>query len=540
MPEDVRLWRFITVQDSAEAIAKLKELKAEMNARGFLTASVDSLAQTGDTLSAFFTLGHQYEWAYLRKGNVPEDFISGTLFREKLFTNRPFLPHEFSKLTAQLLQTAENRGYPFATVSIDSLEILNHEIRGNLNLNRNVFTTIDSVILKGNIRVSQKYLENFLGIKPGMPYSQNVLNKIPTRLRELSFVKVIKPFEIGMRPGKADVYLYLDQRKASNFNGIVGIMPESQTGKTIITGDVELNLINSFKRGEEIHLKWQRLHTRTQELNLDFNYPYMFHTPFGLELGMELYRRDTLFTNLKSRVGTRYSFKGGKYVRLFFENHQSNVISSGAFSINEFIDSRTNLFGVGLNFIDLDYKFNPSRGYFADVSIAAGKKKILKNPKVAEEEYHGMDTETDIYNIEGQTGVYFSIAKRSVILLRLRGAYLLNDQMFKNELYRIGGINTIRGFNEQSVFASGYGVGTAEYRFLLEENSNLFLFYDYGYFEDLSESLRIGATLMGMGAGINFETNAGIFSLTYALGSQANHAFEIRNGKIHFGFISFF
>ena len=287
-------------------------------------------------------------------------------------------------------------------------------------------------------------------------------------------------------------------------------------------------------------VKWQRLQTRTQELNLALNYPFLFNTPFGLELGFDLYRRDTLFSNVSSLIGAQYFFKGGNYARLFYENTQSNVISSEAFSIDKYIDSRINLYGVGLNFRDIDYKFNPSKGYFTEASIAAGKKTILKNPNVDDSEYDGITLSSDIYNLTLNTGLYIPLATRSVIMVRVRGAYLLNDNMFKNEIFRIGGLKTIRGFNEQSIFASGYGVATVEYRFLLEENSNIFLFFDQGAYEDRSGDTPISDTPIGFGAGINFETNAGVFSLTYALGKQFDNEIEIRNGKIHFGFISFF
>ena len=44
----------------------------------------------------------------------------------------------------------------------------------------------------------------------------------------------------------------------------------------------------------------------------------------------------------------------------------------------------------------------------------------------------------------------------------------------------------------------------------------------------------------GFGAGISFGTRAGVFSLSYALGSQRGNPILIRAAKIHFGFISLF
>ena len=540
LPHGIKLPSNLTARDSTRAALKLKQLKSEIVEKGYLTASFDSIFWRTDTVTAFLTFGKKYKWAFLKKGNVPEEYLSASRFREKLYTDQPFSPKAFARIIEGSLKTAENNGFPFAVIRLDSLEIIDQNIHAVLNMERNQFTVIDSIILKGDVRTNRNYLQNYLGIRIDEPYDQSTLNRIPLRLKELPFLKVIKPYEVGMRPGKADIYLYLDPKKASNFNGILGIMPDNQTGKTLITGDVELNLLNNFRQGETINLKWQRLQTRTQELNLAFKYPFLLNTPFGLELGFDLYRRDTLFSNISSLIGAQYFFKGGNYARLFYENKQSNVISSEAFSINDYIDSRINSYGVGLNFRDIDYKFNPSRGYFTEASIAAGTKKILKNPNVDDSEYEDLKLSSDIYNLTLNTGLYIPLATRSVILLRVRGAYVLNDNMFKNEIFRIGGLKTIRGFNEQSIFASGYGVATIEYRFLLEENSNIFLFFDQGVYEDRSGDTPISDIPIGFGAGINFETNAGVFSLTYALGKQFDNDIEIRNGKIHFGFISFF
>ena len=45
---------------------------------------------------------------------------------------------------------------------------------------------------------------------------------------------------------------------------------------------------------------------------------------------------------------------------------------------------------------------------------------------------------------------------------------------------------------------------------------------------------------VGIGAGLNFETGAGIFGISTAVGKTRDIPFNLRNAKIHFGFISVF
>jgi hemolysin activation/secretion protein len=117
---------------------------------------------------------------------------------------------------------------------------------------------------------------------------------------------------------------------------------------------------------------------------------------------------------------------------------------------------------------------------------------------------------------------------------------MVNDDLYRNELYRIGGLKTLRGSDEASIYCSAYAIGTLEYRFVYEENANFFLFVDQAWWEDAAQDVLVTDTPFGFGVGTVFETKAGLFSLTYALGRQFNNPIELRAGKVHFGFISLF
>ena len=52
----------------------------------------------------------------------------------------------------------------------------------------------------------------------------------------------------------------------------------------------------------------------------------------------------------------------------------------------------------------------------------------------------------------------------------MEAADLQSENMFKNELFRIGGLKTLRGFDEESITASFYNIATLEWRFLFEQN----------------------------------------------------------------------
>jgi hemolysin activation/secretion protein len=136
--------------------------------------------------------------------------------------------------------------------------------------------------------------------------------------------------------------------------------------------------------------------------------------------------------------------------------------------------------------------------------------------------------------------MFFPFGKISTFKVGVKSAFLNGKNIFQNELFRFGGLKTLRGFNEEEIFASAYSIFTLEYRLILEQNSYLYVFGDGAYYENMSTTIHIHDTPYGFGAGVSFETKAGIFSMSYALGKQFNNPILLRNGKIHFGIVNYF
>ncbi|PHX73968.1 MAG: hypothetical protein CK547_05695 [Chitinophagaceae bacterium] len=115
-----------------------------------------------------------------------------------------------------------------------------------------------------------------------------------------------------------------------------------------------------------------------------------------------------------------------------------------------------------------------------------------------------------------------------------------SDKIFTNELFQLGGIKTLRGFDEESIYASRFLIATLEYRFLIGPSSYLFSFIDAAQTARKIYRAAYNAKYVGAGLGISFETKSGIFSLAYAVGKQPEKALNFKQAKIHFGFVSLF
>ena len=512
----------------------------------YLTASIDSLNKDSVKQIAYITSGAKYEWAALKKGNVDEGTLSAVGFREKIYNEKPLYYKDLRKLIEKILSYCENNGYPFASVKLDSVQIKNNTVTAKINLEKNKLIKIDSIIIKGKPAVSSIYLYSYLGIKPGDLYNESLIRKIPSRIKELPFLTVTKPFEIYFTQNVTKLYLFLEKKKASQFDGFVGILPDNKTGKIHFTGDVRLKLQNAFAHGELIDINWRSLQTQTQDLRSKVNIPFVFRTPFGIDAGLKIYKKDTTWLEVNPNFGVQYLLSGGNYFKVFVNKKTLSLLSTSALQFSTvlppYADVNTTLYGIGFKSEKLDYRLNPRKGFSFNITASAGKKEIKINPKLDENLYTGIKLNTVQYSAESELSFYFPVFKRAVIKTGLQGAYLLSENIFANELFRIGGLKSLRGFDEESILASAFGILTLEYRYLLEENSYLFLFADGAYYENGSRanSLLIHDTPFGFGAGISFSTKAGIFSLNYALGSQKNNPIDLKGGKVHFGIVNYF
>jgi hemolysin activation/secretion protein len=104
----------------------------------------------------------------------------------------------------------------------------------------------------------------------------------------------------------------------------------------------------------------------------------------------------------------------------------------------------------------------------------------------------------------------------------------------------LGGFNSLRGFDELSIYASSYVISTAEFRFFTGTESFLNIFANGGWYEMSSQGGYFNETPLGLGTGINLKTQAGIFSVSLAIGWQNKITTQLQNSKIHIGYISTF
>jgi hemolysin activation/secretion protein len=193
---------------------------------------------------------------------------------------------------------------------------------------------------------------------------------------------------------------------------------------------------------------------------------------------------------------------------------------------------QTNSYGLAILKKQVDYVPNPSKGIIFNTEIAIGNRKSIS--KIDSSQLKSTTYRAD-FNLE----FFIPLHKRHILRIANQTSCYYAPSIFQNEVFRFGGLTLQRGFNEEELFATTKSSMSVEYRYLVDQNSRVFAFFDQSWYENNAVKY-FNDKPFGFGFGFSFGTNLGIFSISYAQGKQFNNPILIKNGKVHFGYVAYF
>lgn len=532
----------------------LSPIIEKLTMQNYLEASIDTMqvdSTTGHML-AYLHLGPQYDIDSLTLDSLSTAYINRLKLKE------PKTIQEYLLLRKKIQTYYGNEGYPFCKINLNNLSYKKNSIYGQLQINTGPEILVDSIQLNGDVRIRQGYIENFLNFKKGEPYNHDKLLKINSQLNKLTFLKQEKTPDLSFYYNNAAINLYIEPKNASRFDLLFGVIPTSniQGQQLFLSLDFTAEMRNKLSFGEYIYINFERLRPEQQNLELQFNYPYLLDLPFAIDTRLNIFRNGLNFSTLQSDLGIQYLINTSDYVKVSWNFESSNVIeidTSRIIATKQLpidLDFSQTGFGIEVFMDRLDYRFNPRSGYRIKARGIIGLKTIKLNPQILQlgastdtfnyaTLYDDVVLESPRYDISAELSYFQPLAARSAIGAHLRGAWRYADQgLLRNEKYQIGGNKILRGFDEAAFFTSYYAVSTLEYRLLLSDNSYFSVpFIDLGYFELEDGSSTYG---IGLGGSLGFETKVGLFNFTVAVGRTRDIDFDLSRPKAHFGFISLF
>ena len=548
--------KFSSLDQANNYINSLTKLFAD---KGYLVSSVDSVWYLQNNVHIDFYVGKKYNWVQLRTNNIDKSLLSKVGYAAKNFAEKPLNISEVDLLKERLLTYYENEGFPFAAVYLDSIAINDDKISAALMVNQGLVYRIDSISNYGRLKLNTKFLQQYLNIINGSVYKREKLKEVDKRMLELPYAQTEHPSSLNMLGSGSILNLYVNNKKSSEVSAILGFLPDANnTGKLQVTGDINLDLKNVFGAGESLLLKYQALQPKSPRLNLGYEKPYFLKSPFGLGFLFELFKKDSSFLQVNAQLGLQLNLTNKQSGKILVQWQTANLLQGGidtnAIKFNKKlplnIDVKSVNVGIAYEFRNTNYRFNPLTGSDVTVTALTGIKNIKKNNDILSLKTSGFNYDKLYDSVKLQSyqlrlkiaaAHYFKTSKSSTFKTAVNIGLYSSPTVFRNEVFQIGGYRLLRGFNEESIYATRYAVVTAEYRSILSLNSYLFGFIDIGATKAKFQNINAQNLFIGTGLGIAYETKAGLLNLSLAVGKRNDVPFNIRQAsKIHFGYINYF
>ena len=494
---------------------------------GYFNSSIDSTRIINKNLEIYMKTGSLINVNEI-KVNI-NDQLSLKLREDFVSQKKNFDPSEISSKIRKWIVLMNNNGFPFAEFEFKNYEIIDSKINLECNLISGPLVKIDSLI---NPEISKKKLmlvSKIINIKSGDVFNLSEIYKISENIRKSVFLKEIKPPAYEFVDNFASVYTYVKTESKNSVNGLIGIQP-SENEKIQFTGNVSLNFLNALSFGETLKLNWRKMFNSSQNLISEFSIPFIFKTNIEIMGGLDMIKKDSSFFNLNSKFILNYRLNSNLTSGfLFAKNNSTNLLQSN------YSSTTVNSFGFTADLKKTNNKYNPSKGYLFKTELSYGWKQTYTNDTTSNNILR-----TPNFNGKLEIDTYWDIITRTTLKMKLTGSIIQNDILYENELIRIGGYKTIRGFNEESIMVSSFILSNFEFRYLLDEKSNVFIFSDFAWTESKTNEFLKEEYYQSFGFGTNISMKNGLLTFIYGIGRKLDNPFLIRTAKIHLGFTSYF
>ena len=538
-----------TVTSSTDSVNLKKTIYNKLIDKGYFLADFLMTKVDSDHLNIEINLNQPITFGKLNLSKSEAGFLIESGVNNNSL-NGKILSANALKITAkQVLKTYENNGYPFAELRFlpDSFNEVKSQFTFSLKIKKNQMVTWDSVYLDcPDSTIDYKFIQAYLNIKKGKIYNESLAKLIPARLKELLYIKLTKPPTIIILYNKAVLKLSGKALKTNRVNGVLGLAPNSKSNndKLLLTGEAEIDFSNLFAKGIGLNAKYKNFLAGASQIQVKSTLPYLFNSKYGVGVNFGLLRFDTAYYILDYGLSLQYQINTQDAFRVQYSENSSRLLNPQIYVDTKtkppYLDLSTRWYTFGFSRNKLDYTINPSSGFYIKTEASLGTKTIIKNVRLDESVYKGLNLSSNIFSGKFEGGVFIKLRKRIVLHQGVLGGYLSDKQALDNQLFRFGGLKTLRGFDEEVFLANTYVLPFTELRFLTDDNSHFQVFANMAYYERKTPSFNLKDTPYGFGLAYNYLTGLGMFNISFAVGTEQNNPLNFNRTKLHLGYINRF
>ena len=504
-------------KDTITLTYEIRKVSSYLKNIGYFLNTFDSLQKINNEFIAHLSLHKKTQKAFIK---VASDAMF--LFNNIEFKNNSFSlsVNELQATLASISKKLDTQGKSFSKVQLKNIKINNDTLFADLEINPSKKRIINRITVKGYDEFPKSYIKNYFDIRSNTVFNQQKITKISDISKNLPFIKVIKPPEVLFTRDSTQVFLYFKKRTNNSIDGIISFATK-ENGDLLFNGNIDLKLNNILNTGEKFDLFWNSIGNERQEFKLATEIPYLFNSKVSPELSFSLYKQDSTFLNTKFDSRLFYNINSNIKLALTYNSESSENLEE---ILSDNIETFNNYFlGFQFKYSDPknDFFFNDTFNF--EINPTFGERKTST-------------TSSNQIKIETTISYLWDLNFSNSIYIKNKTGYLNSGSFLDNELFRVGGANSIRGFDEQSIFTNNYTFFNIEYRFLTSQKSYLYSITDIGFLETRSKKENI----LGIGIGYLFTTNNSQIKLNTVVGKNSSQSFNFNNSKLIISWVSFF
>ncbi|WP_238527949.1 BamA/TamA family outer membrane protein [Aquimarina agarivorans] len=427
-----------------------------------------------------------------------------------------------------------DKGNPFNSLQLKNISTKNDTIYADLHFEGIEKRQLDSIIIKGYPKFPRGFLTHYIGIKKNSLYQNKKIQEKVQQLNSLPFVSTIKPAEVLFNPTSTQLYVYINKKNANNFDGFLGFSTDEESGNLVLDGYLNLSLRNNLNYGEEVNLTYKSDSEEQQQFTVQAKLPYLFKLPLGVEAGLHIFRQRDVFSTTEQKIGLNYAFTPQIEALVGFKQYESADLNENEFILGTVTDD------FDASFFHLESRYVKKQNSL----LFPIKTKVIAHTEIGSRSQ--IDITTNQLKIGLQFSHIFQLNRRNSIYVANNAQFFNSNNFLTNELFRLGGILSIRGFEENSLRASIFNVLNTEYRFQLSETIYAHSIVDFAFTDNQAPQSSTNPEPIGQnqltsfGVGLGMLTKAGLFRLNYANGTSDDIPFEFGNSKVNLSLTAFF
>lgn len=521
-------WSWSSAASVDTSLTLEQQVISRFHQEGYLYAMIDS--QNTGTKTFFASPGNRAQVGKVKILGVSE--LDSTRILLSLGKGDWITASALRSAAETILDHCSREGYIFAKVAIEAIvprDSLEHDVI--IRVWEGAPAQLQRVVLPGARRTRPAYVYHISELTVG----QILKNFDPAEMqRKLEgtgiFSRVDVPELYRGTDSSVVIHIPVKESPPGAFDLALGY-ERAEDGKGAVVGSGSLALRNLFGGARTLKLTLNRAPGQLGYVSMEAELPLMFGMPLSLAASFEGLQQDSTYG--KRDYGARFGYWIDPATQIFTSvTHEitrpglaGTEISNG---IQRISIANALFVGGGIAIKQVNHALNPTRGYLLNMHAEHGQKdteRIVRlNDNVREQ------NRLRQVRLTAKGRVYFPLTRRSLVVTGGELMLVRSRQLDESDLFRVGGAQSLRGYDEHR-FRAAFAVRTlVEFRYTLDSLTYGFGFFDLGYLDNDQGSQFSGGWYPGFGVGFQLSTVAGIINFTLASTAE-----DVSAVRVHIG-----